>query len=152
MATTTKNPSSPYVAALAQIPRGSTRTYGEVAALAGKASAARAAGRAVTSVPIESRAPWHRAVRADGAFSIDPERASVQLDRLRKDGARPRASESVARWAKRVDASHVGSWRSRRYLPRDDPRVDAFDPRFVEPFLDETSALARHFAPFDVDS
>lgn len=140
-----------YVEALSRIPRGETRTYAEIAALAGRPSGARAAGRAVSCCPTDARTPWHRAVRADGALSIDPDRAQEQIERLRRESARPKTGESVARWSRRVGAAFVGSWRSRRYLPRDDPRLEAFDPLFVERFANEEAALERHFAPFEAD-
>ncbi len=93
-----------YVTAVNGIEKGETRSFGEIAALAGKPRAARAAGRALTHYPAEGKAAWQRAVSSDGGLSIDPERAALQLERLRRDGARPRAGESVARWARRVRA------------------------------------------------
>ncbi len=54
-----------------EIPRGQTRTYGEVAALAGRPKAARAVGRAMASNPFVVLVPCHRVVakRGLGGFS-----------------------------------------------------------------------------------
>ncbi|MEL6258860.1 MAG: methylated-DNA--[protein]-cysteine S-methyltransferase [Pseudomonadota bacterium] len=52
--------------ALLEIPAGQLRTYGEVAATAGNANAARAAGAAVGANPVAWLIPCHRALAADG--------------------------------------------------------------------------------------
>ncbi len=49
-----------------EIPRGQTRTYGEVAALAGRPKAARAVGRAMASNPFVILVPCHRVVAKQG--------------------------------------------------------------------------------------
>lgn len=51
---------------LMTIPRGETRTYGEVAQAIGKPKAARAVGGAVGSNPLSIVIPCHRVVAADG--------------------------------------------------------------------------------------
>jgi methylated-DNA-protein-cysteine methyltransferase-like protein len=140
---------NPYLEALSKIPRGETRSFFEIAALAGRPKGARAAGRAVSSCPADATIPWQRAVNAEGAFSIDPERAAVQLERLRAEGARPRAEESVERWARRVKAECVGSWKGRRFAARDDERVAQFPAQFVERFASAAQARERGFHPFD---
>ena len=48
------------------IPRGRTRTYGEVAACAGKPGAARAVGRAMATNPFAILVPCHRVVAKKG--------------------------------------------------------------------------------------
>ena len=53
---------------MAQIPYGTVMTYGELAALAGKPKAARAAGAACACNPIPIIYPCHRVVRADGSL------------------------------------------------------------------------------------
>lgn len=50
-----------------EIPYGETRSYAEVAELAGKPRAARAAGTALASNPIGLIIPCHRVVRSDGS-------------------------------------------------------------------------------------
>ena len=50
----------------AKIPWGETVSYGEVAALAGKPGAARAAGTALSRNPIALIVPCHRVIKADG--------------------------------------------------------------------------------------
>ncbi|MBC8332993.1 MAG: methylated-DNA--[protein]-cysteine S-methyltransferase [Anaerolineae bacterium] len=49
-----------------EIPRGETRTYGEIATLAGSPGAARAVGRAEATNPIPLVIPCHRVLNADG--------------------------------------------------------------------------------------
>jgi len=52
-----------------RIPRGRVATYGQVAAQAGLARAARQAGYAMHALPDGSRVPWHRVVNARGEIS-----------------------------------------------------------------------------------
>ena len=54
--------------ALRAIPRGETRTYGEVAAAIGAPGAARAVARACAANPVALVIPCHRVVRADGGL------------------------------------------------------------------------------------
>jgi AraC family transcriptional regulator of adaptative response/methylated-DNA-[protein]-cysteine methyltransferase len=54
--------------ALMRIPRGETRSYGEIAAELGAPGAARAVGRACGSNPVAVLIPCHRAVGADGTL------------------------------------------------------------------------------------
>ena len=53
-------------AALRRIPRGETRTYGEVASSLGVEKGARAVGRACASNPVALAIPCHRAVAKGG--------------------------------------------------------------------------------------
>jgi len=48
------------------IPRGEIRTYGQVAACAGKPGAARAVGRAMAANPFAILVPCHRVIARDG--------------------------------------------------------------------------------------
>jgi alkylated DNA nucleotide flippase Atl1 len=139
---------SPYADALRRIPAGRTATFAELARLAGRPKAARAAGRAVGQIPTEDRRPWHRVVRSDGALAPLAERATVQLERLRAEGARPRADESIHAWARRRRARFVGAWRDRSVHARDDARLAGLDPLRVEPLRDEEETVERgfHFA------
>jgi len=52
--------------ATAKIPYGETASYGEVAALAGRPGAARAAGTALSLNPIALIVPCHRVIKSDG--------------------------------------------------------------------------------------
>ncbi|MBL8857234.1 MAG: MGMT family protein [Planctomycetes bacterium] len=140
---------SVYITALKSIPKGQTRSFGEIALMAGKPGAARAAGRVLTSYPPGGKAPWQRAVTAHGGFSIDPERAALQLDRLRRDGARPREGESIFRWARRVRAVCVGNYKTCQFVELTDPRLETFDPLFVEAFDSDITAGERGFVPKD---
>lgn len=51
---------------VAKISRGQTRTYGQVAAAAGRPGAARAVGTIMSKNRDTKRVPCHRVVRADG--------------------------------------------------------------------------------------
>lgn len=51
-----------------EIPRGETRTYGEIAAIVGRPRAAQAVGRAQATNPIPIVIPCHRVLAADGSL------------------------------------------------------------------------------------
>jgi len=51
---------------LQRIPRGSTRTYSQIARAVGKSRAVRAVARACATNPVSIVVPCHRVVRADG--------------------------------------------------------------------------------------
>lgn len=53
-------------AAVAAIPRGQVRTYGEVAKAAGRPGAARAVGTLMSRNTDTKKVPCHRVIRADG--------------------------------------------------------------------------------------
>ena len=55
--------------ALAGIPRGETRTYGQLASAIGRPRAARAVARACATNPIAVAIPCHRAIASSGAIS-----------------------------------------------------------------------------------
>lgn len=55
--------------ALLQIPRGESRTYGEVARLAGRPGAFQATGGAVGANPLPIVVPCHRVLGADGSLT-----------------------------------------------------------------------------------
>lgn len=55
--------------ALTEIPCGETRSYAELATLAGRPAAARAAGRANATNPIPLVIPCHRVIGADGSLT-----------------------------------------------------------------------------------
>ncbi len=73
-----------------QIPRGETRTYGEVAAGIGSPGAARAVGAALGRNPVPIIVPCHRVLAASGksgGFSA-PGGATTKMKMLRIEGAR----------------------------------------------------------------
>ncbi|MFJ6652915.1 methylated-DNA--[protein]-cysteine S-methyltransferase [Microbacterium sp. NPDC091313] len=75
--------------AVCDIPYGETAGYGEVAAMAGSARAARAVGTACASTPISIVVPVHRVVRADGSigeYGGHPEVKEFLLDLERRAG------------------------------------------------------------------
>jgi methylated-DNA-[protein]-cysteine S-methyltransferase len=78
--------------ALRAIPYGETRTYGQLAAQIGRASAARAVGRANATNPICVIVPCHRVIGADGsltgfAFGEETKRRLLELERSRASRA-----------------------------------------------------------------
>lgn len=136
----------PYLEALRRVTAGRTATFCELARLAGRPAAARAAGHAVASLAPDDTRAWHRIVHGDGSLAPDPARAAVQLERLRAEGARPRAGEEVRAWARRRRARFVGNWRDRAVYDVGDERVPRLDPRRVEALRDEEQTVARGFA------
>ncbi|HUF34421.1 MAG TPA: bifunctional DNA-binding transcriptional regulator/O6-methylguanine-DNA methyltransferase Ada [Gemmatimonadales bacterium] len=74
--------------ALQRIPRGTTRTYGEIAHAIGRPTAARAVGRACGSNRVALVIPCHRAVRGDGepgGYRWGAERKQDILERERRE-------------------------------------------------------------------
>ena len=86
--------------ATATIPWGETASYGEVAALAGRPGAARAAGTALSRNPIALIVPCHRIIKADGSTGgygggAAGTRLKQQLLDLESPGASPRSYSST---------------------------------------------------------
>ncbi len=84
-------PDTPFVRAVyrvvSQIPRGETRTYGEVARAAGRPGAARAVGTIMSRNTDTKRVPCHRVVRADGKvgdYAFGGPRKKLEL--LKREG------------------------------------------------------------------
>ncbi|MBI3183321.1 MAG: MGMT family protein [Myxococcales bacterium] len=91
------------------IPRGSTLSYGAVAAVAGRPGAARAVVRALYRV---RGLPWWRVIRSDGTLA--PEVAPEQAGRLRSEGVKLSGARS-----RRADGGvAVVRVEERRALPR----------------------------------
>ncbi|MFN0244990.1 MAG: 2OG-Fe(II) oxygenase [Planctomycetota bacterium] len=132
-----------YLAACAAIPRGETRTFAQLASLAGKPGAARAAGRAVAECPPNGDVAWHRVVAADGALARDPARAALQLARLRDDDARPREGEANVDFARRIGGVLFGDLRARRLIAVDEARFATVAPHALEHFARTADALER---------
>ena len=55
--------------ACARIPKGQTRTYGEIARAIGRPQAARAVGQALARNPFAPDIPCHRVIAASGALT-----------------------------------------------------------------------------------
>ena len=81
-----------------EIPRGRTKTYGEVAALSGRAKAARAVGRAMACNPFVVLVPCHRVIgrRSLGGFAggLELKEKLLALEKnsfllLKNPGSRP---------------------------------------------------------------
>ncbi len=139
-----------YHSAVLEIPRGQTRSFMELAAMAGRPGAARAAGRAFRSLT-GSRLPWHRVVGADGrptgskTSERDRARGALQLRRLRNEGARPKQGEDLRSWARRVGAQSVGHYPSRELAASSDEAILRWSAEQIEPIFDEAVAIARGF-------
>ena len=71
---------------VASIPAGKVATYGQVAELAGLGRGARRVGRALATLPTNSRLPWHRVVNAAGRSSLGGEAGRHQRQLLRDEG------------------------------------------------------------------
>jgi methylated-DNA-protein-cysteine methyltransferase-like protein len=73
---------------VAQLPRGTVSTYGEVARAAGLPGRARQAGYALKHVPASMHLPWHRVVGAGGRIVFPPGSRPFreQARRLRGEG------------------------------------------------------------------
>ena len=106
-----KAPSSTYQAIYAtvrRIPKGRVASYGQVAAVAGLANAARQVGYALHALPAGSAVPWHRVVNAQGAISLRDHHALTQRMLLAQEGvrfdARGRADLARFGWAPRQPA------------------------------------------------
>ena len=75
--------------ALRRIPRGETRTYGEIARAIGAPAAVRAVGSACGANPVALLVPCHRAVRSDGglggyAWGIGTKKRLLQIEKRRR--------------------------------------------------------------------
>jgi methylated-DNA-[protein]-cysteine S-methyltransferase len=73
---------------VSKIPRGETRTYGEVAKAAGRPGAARAVGTIMSKNRDTKRVPCHRVIRADGMvgeYAFGGSKAKLAL--LKREGA-----------------------------------------------------------------
>jgi methylated-DNA-protein-cysteine methyltransferase-like protein len=74
-----------------RIPRGRVATYGQVAALAGRARQARLVGYALHALPARTAVPWHRVVNAQGRISLrrtSPAAGLTQRLLLEREGVR----------------------------------------------------------------
>jgi methylated-DNA-protein-cysteine methyltransferase-like protein len=69
--------------ALASVPAGRVVTYGQLAAMAGLARAARLAGRALRDLPEGTELPWHRVINAQGRISLPEDSSSYQEQKRR---------------------------------------------------------------------
>ena len=75
---------------VAQIPRGSVWTYGDVAREAGLPGRARQAGYALKHMPAGMHLPWHRVVGAGGkiVFPAGSSACREQTRRLKSEGVK----------------------------------------------------------------
>ena len=89
---------------VAQLPRGSVSTYGDVARAAGLPGRARQAGYALKHMPRGMHLPWHRVVGAGGkvVFPAGSRAYREQTQRLRSEGV-PVENGRVARSALRTE-------------------------------------------------
>lgn len=78
---------------LREIPYGQTRTYGQIAAMAGKPAASRAVGMACYANPIMILIPCHRVIGSDGSLTgyaagLDAKRFLLSLEREHEQSGR----------------------------------------------------------------
>jgi len=73
--------------ACARIPHGQTRSYAELARMAGRPAAVRAAGNAMHNNPVPIVVPCHRVIRSDGSLGGFGSGASLKKKLLRLEGA-----------------------------------------------------------------
>jgi methylated-DNA-[protein]-cysteine S-methyltransferase len=83
-------------AALAEIPYGRTRSYGELAAEIGRLDRVRAVGAAVGRTPVPIIVPCHRVIGADGSLTgygggLQRKQALLDLESRVRGGAAPSA-------------------------------------------------------------
>ena len=75
------------LSAVAQIPRGETRTYKEVASMVGSPMAYRAVGN-IMKGNVDPRVPCHRVIKSDltvGGYAMGGSRKKTEI--LKKEGA-----------------------------------------------------------------
>ena len=75
---------------LKKIPRGSVRTYSQVARAIGKPLAVRAVANAIGKNPYSPKIPCHRVIRSDGSLGRYSGKGGVKTKRflLKKEGIR----------------------------------------------------------------
>lgn len=73
---------------IAAIPFGKVATYGQLARLVGRPSAARWVGRTLKHLPKDTKLPWYRVINAQGkiSFPIDSPGWIKQKDKLADEG------------------------------------------------------------------
>ncbi len=73
---------------IADIPRGSVSSYGQIAEIAGIPRGARQVGYALRTLPEGHEIPWHRVLQASGhiAFDGDSRQFAEQRRRLEAEG------------------------------------------------------------------
>ena len=78
------------LAVVADIPKGTLATYGQVALLAGWPGRARQVGWVLSGLPQGTSLPWHRVVNAQGYIPSKGREVSAleQIRRLRKEKIR----------------------------------------------------------------
>src|SRR5439155_19006095 len=87
---------------LSRIPRGETRSYGQIAAAIGQPGAARAVGQACSSNPVALVIPCHRALRNDGnlggyAWGIERKQTLISAEYKANDRTmNPRSKKGVS--------------------------------------------------------
>ncbi len=68
---------------IADIPRGSVASYGQIAEIAGIPRGARQVGYALRTLPDGLELPWHRVLQASGRIAFDPDSRQFAKQRRR---------------------------------------------------------------------
>ncbi len=73
---------------IADIPRGTVASYGQIAQVSGIARGARQVAYALRHTPCDLQLPWHRVIRSSGkiAFESGSRHFRLQRDRLAEEG------------------------------------------------------------------
>jgi methylated-DNA-[protein]-cysteine S-methyltransferase len=140
-------------AAVAAVPYGQTRSYGEIAAEIGAAGAARAVGRANAINAVAPFIPCHRIVGSDGRLTGYGPGLPMKLRLLRMEDALPAGASDYDAWVDRVAARcpgqqvYLGLRRTRTYCRPgcDRSRAEAELPARL--FSSPDEARAAGFAP-----
>jgi methylated-DNA-[protein]-cysteine S-methyltransferase len=140
-------------AAVARVPYGETRSYGEIAREIGAPGAARAVGAANGSNPVAPFVPCHRIVGSDGRLVGYGPGLPLKLRLLRMEDALPASADEYGPWAARVTARLGGERivlgvRSSGVACR--PECGALarhEPRPARLFRDLASAAAAGYRP-----
>ncbi|HEY7983578.1 MAG TPA: methylated-DNA--[protein]-cysteine S-methyltransferase [Ktedonobacterales bacterium] len=140
-------------AAVARVPYGETRSYGEIARAIGAPGAARAVGAANGANPVAPFVPCHRIVGSDGRLVGYGPGLPLKLRLLRMEDALPASAAEYGAWAARVAARLGGERivlgvRSSGVACR--PECGALarhEPRPARIFRDPAAAVAAGFRP-----
>lgn len=142
-------------AAVAAVPYGETRAYGEIARIVGQPDASRAVGAANGANPVAPFVPCHRIVGSDGRLTGYGPGLPLKRLLLRMEDAIPNGPEDYAGWVRRVTERRGGKLvlGVRATRTACDPDCAVARRRLDRParfFRDADEAAAAGFAPCGV--
>lgn len=139
--------------AVARVPFGETRSYGEIAAEIGATGASRAVGRANALNPVAPFVPCHRIVGSDGQLTGYGPGLPFKARLLRMEDALPADPDDYDAWTARVAARipggefYLGSRRTRTYCRPGCERSRAASQLPARLLRSAAEAAAAGFAP-----